>query len=109
MNTRLIKSKLKLPKIKGKIDIYPEILEGSIVQIVIIGDKKGLMSFSKFINTLATFDQNKNNDAIGTREHVHLHANFQLGSHSCEVEICRADAKGTGELPDFMQEKKSVE
>ena len=33
-----------------------------------------------------------------------IYPEFQLGDHSREVEICRADAKGTGELPDYMEE-----
>ena len=91
------------PKIEGKINIFPSILDGNIAKVTIIGDPKGLNSLAKLLQWLADFDQNKNYDPVGEREHIHLHANEPLGWHSCEVEVCRADAKGTGELPDYMK------
>ncbi len=93
----------KWPEIKGKLDIYPEIIDGNQIKVTIIGDPKGLISLAELLRTLALFDQNKNDDPIGEREHVHLRSNLQLGYHSCEVELCRADAKGTGQLPEFME------
>ena len=90
------------PERSGKINIYPSIVDGRYVCVSIIGDPEGLIYLAKLFNWLADFDQNKNDNPIGTREHIHLHAKEQLGEHSCEVEICRADAKGTGEYPDFM-------
>ena len=91
------------PVKKGNIDIFPEIHEGNLVTVSIIGDPEGLKYLSEILSYLAGFDQNGNDAPVGSREHTHLHAEYQLGTHSCEVEICRADAKGTGELPEFMK------
>ncbi len=91
------------PDKSGNIDIFTDIIDGRFLSITILGDPQGLRYLADLLNWLADFDQGKNNDPIGTREHIHLHAKEQLGSHSCEVEICRADAKGTGELPEFMR------
>ncbi|MHC4172631.1 MAG: Imm32 family immunity protein [Planctomycetota bacterium] len=91
------------PDKSGNIDIYPKIEEGHFVSVTIIGDPKGLKYLAEFLNWLADRDQEENETPAGSREHIHLHANKQLGAHSCEVEICRADAKGTGRLPEFMR------
>ncbi len=99
----LIKSHLKIPKKKGKLDIYPEIYGGSALNVRICGDPDGLRYLAQLLTNLANYDQNCDNAPDGSREHVHLHKQCQLGDYSCEVEICRADAKGTGALPDFMK------
>ena len=91
----------KLPKKQGKIDIYPEIENGR-VSVTIIGTPEGLKYLARLLDFLADFDQERSDAPDDTREHTHLHAGCQLGEHSCEVELCRADAKGTGELPSFM-------
>jgi len=90
------------PDRSGKINIFPRIDDGRFADVVIIGDPEGLRYLAKLLNWLADSDQNQNDDPIGARFHTHLHFNEQLGEHSCEVELCRADAKGTGEYPDFM-------
>jgi len=91
------------PDKSGNINIYPEIVDGNVVTISIIGDPRGLKYLAELLNYLADFDQEESQSQVGCREHIHLHANEQLDAHSCEVEICRADAKGTGELPEFMR------
>lgn len=91
------------PEKVGNIDIFPEIHDGRIVTISIVGDPKGLKYLAEVLNYIADFDQEENEDPEGSREHLHLHPDEQLGWHSCEVEICRADAKGIGELPKFMR------
>jgi hypothetical protein len=95
--------KYDYPDKSGNINIYPEIVEGNIVTISIVGDPRGLQYLAELLNYLADFDLEKSPIQVGDREHIHLHAKEQLGAHSCEVEICRADAKGTGELPEFMR------
>ena len=90
------------PDKEGNICIYPEIYEGRFANVIIVGDPDGLRYLAKLLNHIADIDQDKNDDPIGERAHIHIHPEFQLGDHSCEVEICRADAKGTGELPDYM-------
>lgn len=87
---------------KSKLDIYPEIHNGNCVTISIIGNPKGLKTLAKLLVDLADLDQEASDDPEGTREHVHIHPNSVLGNNSCEVEICRADAKGTGAFPEFM-------
>ena len=90
------------PEKSGKLDIYPDIHCGSVLGVNIVGDPDGLRYLAKLLNYLAGFDQNKNSDPKGSREHIHLSSESHLGEHSCQVELCRADAKGTGQLPDFM-------
>ncbi|MBI9017749.1 MAG: hypothetical protein JEZ07_10875 [Phycisphaerae bacterium] len=92
-----------IPKKEGCLDIFPESHGDNQVSICLIGDPDGLRYLAKLLNWLADFDQSNNSDMEGSREHIHLHSNNQLGNHSCEVEICRADAKGSGMLPDFMR------
>ena len=99
----MIKTNLKLPENKGKLDINPEIHESNITEVTIIEDPDGLHFLSELLKILADYDQDSCNIHKGAREHVHLHANCQLGKHSCEAVVCRTDAKGTGELPDFMR------
>ena len=99
----VIKSKLKLPQNKGKLDIYQETDEDGSSSVVIMGDPDGLRYLSETLKALADHDQENDGSPKGEREHVHLHRKCQLGNNSCEVMISRADAKGTGELPDFMK------
>lgn len=99
----MIKTNLRLPENKGKLDIFLKNDEDNVPEIMIIGDPEGLHYLSELLKVLADYDQNSRDLPIGEREHVHIHANCQLGKHSCEVEVCRADAKGTGELPEFMK------
>ena len=92
----------KYPKKEGNIDIFPQIQDGNSVSIVIIGDPDGLRYLANLFLTLSDYDQEVSQAPSGSREHIHLHVSSQLGNHSCEVEVCRADAKGTQELPEFM-------
>jgi hypothetical protein len=99
----IICTNLRIPENKGKLDIFLKTHEDNTPEVMIIGDPDGLRYLSELLKALADYDQDSRNLPIGEREHVHLHANCQLGKHSCEVEVCRADAKGTGELPEFMR------
>ena len=76
------------------------------VEVVIWGDPDGLRYLAGILNWLADFDQARNSDPVGTREHLHLMPGEEVDMQSCYVEVCRADAKGTGELPRFMREEK---
>ena len=98
------KIKFRFPDNKGKLEIYPEISDGDSLSVTIMGDPNGLRYLSDVLKILADYDQESDNSPIGARMHVHLHRQYQLGEHSCEVEVCRADAKGTDELPDFMKQ-----
>jgi hypothetical protein len=92
-----------LPEKAGRIEIFPKIEDGCMISIVIIGTPDGLTYLARLLEHTANDDQGESYIPIGERQHIHLHAGSQLGNHSCEVEICRADAKGTGELPAYMR------
>lgn len=94
---------MKLPKSKGRIEIFPAIHHGNVPSVTIIGDPAGLRHLAELLHAVADADQSQTPAPPGTREHIHLHPQQHLGSHSCEVEICRADAKGTKGLPEFMK------
>lgn len=102
--SKFVKTTLKLPENRGKLEVYAESDEGWLADlgVVIIGDPDGLRYLSGVLKALADYDQDSDERPVGTREHVHLYPKCQLGRHSCEVLVSRADAKGTGELPDFM-------
>lgn len=94
---------MKLPKPKGNLDIFPQIQYGRYVSVTIIGDPNGLRHLAALLTKVADADQDQVRAPEGSRLHIHVHPDQHLGSNSCEVEICRADAKGTGELPEFMR------
>jgi hypothetical protein len=100
-----IRNHAEYPEKEGRIDIFPEIHDGNAIGIVIIGNPNGLRYLARLLYYLAEYDQENSRAPSDTREHIHLHVGMQLGHYSCEVELCRADAKGTGELPDYMDEK----
>jgi hypothetical protein len=84
--------------------ICPEILCGNKIKINITGNPKGLLYLAKLLTDLANVDQEKVEYlSVGDREHSHLCPSYQLNEYSCEVEICRADAKGTGEYPKCFE------
>ncbi|MCY2943680.1 MAG: hypothetical protein NT142_03970 [Planctomycetota bacterium] len=90
---------------------YPKIVETLEISvsrygIFIGGDPSGLLSLSKLLEWVAKIDQeNLENIPTGQRFHIHLHSNElvkefnSLNRFSKETQICRLDAKGTGELP----------
>lgn len=86
---------------KEKLDIYTKI-DGNLVSVVIVGDPVGLKYLAGVIEYIADMSQEAKGLPVGERAHVHLAPDNHLGFHSCEVEICRADANGTGELPHYM-------
>ena len=100
------KIKFSFPEKNGRLEIYPEVYDGDSLSVTIMGDPDGLQYLSDVLKKLADYDQESDDSPIGARMHVHLHRQFQLGEHSCEVEICRADAKGTRELPEFMRQHR---
>ena len=92
------------PKAEGKLEIFPESRHGRIASITIIGDPPGLRYLARVLDYIADFDQEQRGEPSGARAHLHLHPEGQLGAHSCETEICRADASHTGGLPAFMKD-----
>jgi hypothetical protein len=92
------------PGISGRIWVMPEIREGRELAVRIVGDPEGLRSFGELLISLANADPETSRVPVGERDHTNLHpkADFgysgALGAGSCEVEVCRADAAGTGEI-----------
>jgi hypothetical protein len=80
--------------------------------VFIGGDPDGLRSLAKLLIWLAEVDQNAHpNMPDGEREHVHLYPNTiyaQLTEFSATTELCRLDAKGTGDFPVKYQKSFSA-
>jgi hypothetical protein len=95
---KMPKSKSCPSSIKGNLEISK-----SRAGVLICGDPQGLRSLAKLLVWLADVDQ----EALptmpdGEREHVPLYCSLpyqQLNSFSVSTELCRLDAKGTGEFP----------
>ena len=75
--------------------------------IFIGGDPDGLRSLAKLLDWLANVNQESHASMPdGEREHVHLYAGDpafpynSLTQFSVQTELCRLDAKGTGEFPE---------
>ena len=73
--------------------------------IFIGGDPDGLRSLAELLIWLANLDQESLAMPDGERCHVHLHPKPSEGPASLtrfseETELCRLDAKGTGDLPE---------
>ena len=93
--------KTEPPETKGKIEIsiVPDDAFGK--GVFIGGDPEGLRSLAALCLWLAELDQKEAlelSDEI--REHIHLHPSVQLSRNSAPAEICRLDAKGTGDFPE---------
>jgi hypothetical protein len=94
----------KCPRKKGKLCIFPSIEHGKILNVRIVGDRKGLQYLASLANYLADLNLDKLNMPKGGRAHLHLKPELHMGWNSCNVEICRAEAKGTQALPSFMDD-----
>ena len=71
--------------------------------VVIAGDPEGLRSLARLLEWIANVDQESiASQPDGERYHIHLHPSRKgygsLTASSLETELCRLDAKGTGEL-----------
>ncbi|WFB35226.1 hypothetical protein P3T73_13755 [Kiritimatiellota bacterium B12222] len=86
----------------GALDIFP-VVRGQQTEVQIWGDPEGLRSLAKLLVTLADYDQSESDAPDGSRAHTHLSPNRHLGYPSSSVQISRGDAKGSCELPDFME------
>ena len=98
--------KMKLKKPKGNLDIFAEVHTGQKPDVVILGDPDGLRHLADLLYAMADVDQETTSAPNGTREHIHIHPKQHLGPHSCEVEICKSDAKGTGKLHKFRKRSR---
>jgi hypothetical protein len=88
------------PRIEGNLEI-----SRSRDGIFIGGDPVALRSLARLLNRIANVDQESlAAQPDGERFHVHLHTRDVEGFNSPtrfseETELCRLDAKGTGDLP----------
>jgi hypothetical protein len=83
------------PSLKGTVEISHD--EN---RIFIGGDPEGLRSLANLINYLADVNQSEIPFMPnGERDHTHLNPGGELSEYSEATEICRLDAKGTGEFP----------
>ena len=78
--------------------------------VFIGGDPDGLRSLAKILIWLADVDQESHpNMPNGAREHTNLCCEppyNHLTRFSVPTELCRLDAKGTGELPDYYRTQR---
>ena len=85
------------PKLEGNI----EVTSWKDERIVIAADPQGLKSLAAQLLFLADIDQESvPNMPDGERMHTHFFPGYELSGDSIETEICRLDAKGTGEFPE---------
>jgi len=95
------------PRIEGKLEIAT-----SDTGIFIGGDPKGLRSLAELLAWVANVDQGcLSHMPDGERFHVHLYPEDAqgFGTLTCfseETELCRLDAKGTGDLPRHLDERQ---
>jgi hypothetical protein len=98
------------PEIKGRIWVRPEIDDGHEISVWIGGDPDGLRSFGELMIFLAEADQRREGVPDGEHDHFNLFPkglhgqSYGLAGGSCTVEICRADAAGTGEIYPHLLE-----
>lgn len=101
------------PNIRGnlEISIVPDPHDAGPQSIFIGGDPESLRSLAEMLLWLAELDQNTALEASNeTREHIHLTPNVVLSRNSVPAEVCRLDAKETGEFPvTFMSIRAHVD
>lgn len=90
------------PKHRGLLAIVPEIREARNLAVTIIGDSDGLAYLAEMLQYFADLDVEERQMPDGARAHFPLRPGLQIVEYSCDVEICRADAKGTGDYPYYF-------
>jgi hypothetical protein len=91
-----------LPESRGLLSITSESSNGGQPFVRITGDSEGLLYLSQLLHYMSKVDVEKQDMPRGARAHVPLRPRYHLLEGSCEIEVCRAEAKETGELPaDF--------
>jgi hypothetical protein len=98
-----------VPEKKGLLAITAQIHFGREISVAIAGDRDGLRYLAGLLLYFADLDVEQKNLPEGERAHIHLHPGYQLIEKSCDVEVCRAEAKGTGELPTYFKGEKRAE
>ena len=77
----------KYPAKRGKVEIQASNYNGQFISVDITGDSKGLKYLANLLIAFANYAETAADDPNGIKEHIHLHPNCQLSSHSCEVVI----------------------
>ena len=91
--------RINSPPLKGDVEISLQRYGRDPYDVFIGGDPEGLRSLARMIHWLADVNQEASGMPDGEREHVHLSPGFQLSGNSKRTELCRLDAKGTGDFP----------
>ena len=92
----------KEPEPRGRIWVAPRVVNNREITVGILGDGEGLQYLAGVCRYLSSLDQPAAGIPPGSREHVHLELAGALGSPSSYVELSRADASGTGEIPGWL-------
>jgi hypothetical protein len=100
---------------EGRLWIVPKIISGQETLVTIVGDPAGLVSFGRLLISAGEADQTGRGIPIGEHYDVVLQPEYnygfsgELGAGSCTVEVCRADAAGTGEIyPELLAAEREV-
>lgn len=91
------------PNIRGnlEISIVPDPHDVFPQSVFIGGAPEGLRSLAEMLLWLAELDQDVALEVSNEiREHIHLTPNVVLSRNSVPAEVCRLDAKETGEFPN---------
>ncbi len=87
------------PQLKGNVEISLQRYGRDPYDVFIGGDPEGLRSLAGMLLWLADVNQEVSGMPDGEREHIHLSPGWQLSGNSRRTELCRLDAKATGDFP----------
>jgi len=88
--------------LQGKVNCIPRIADAAKITVEITGDADGLRSLAKMLAGLADNPEEIVDTPPGLTCHLHFYPERDLGWHSCELVLSRADDLVTGALPDYM-------
>jgi hypothetical protein len=94
-----------LPKRGGLLAIKVYVDDQMEEQVSLIGDRAGLLYFATLVRYMAEIDVQSMELPDGERVHIPLFPGRELLSSSVVAEICRAEAKGDGALPEYFLNK----
>jgi hypothetical protein len=91
------------PQLKGNVEVSLKRYGRDPYDVFIGGDREGLRALAKMLLWLADANQEATGMPDGEREHLHLSPGLHLSASSRRTELCRLDARSTGEFPcDFV-------
>ena len=90
------------PKPRGRLWVIPRLANVGEVKVDVLGDQEGFAYLAELLEYVARLDLRAACVDRGDRYHVHLEPGGELDRLSCYTTITRADASGTGELPEML-------